>query len=85
MSVLETPTINSILQRSTMVESWTVDDVAKSLKKIETSIHKLEIAMAKQDSNIYGQVRDAERRNLAEIRQLIGHVSQQLNKVLQVS
>lgn len=77
------PTVESIIaDQSNVVESWTIDDVAKSLKQIEAAITKIELALAKQPSF---EARSLQQNGVKELRKLLQTLNSKLNRLLGIA
>ncbi|QDK43870.1 hypothetical protein DOM22_01175 [Bdellovibrio sp. ZAP7] len=83
MKQTPTPTLDKILQGKQKIEAWTVDDVAKSFKEIQSSIQKMEIALAKSDRRSYPYA-NTDIQLMRSISKQLHAVSLQLNQVLKI-
>lgn len=78
-----TPTLDKILHGRHKVESWTVNDVAKSFKEIQSSIQKIEISLAKKDRRSY-PYSNTDIELMKAISKQLRYVSEQLNHILKI-
>lgn len=82
MEKFKYPMIESFLAGPTPVYSWTVDDVVRSLKKIEDGLRKLEVNSAKDTS---WQNQSERTRQTKELQTQFKKLTEQLNRLLGVS
>lgn len=76
--MMQTPTIDKFLGKNE-VTSWTVDDLTRSFRKIESKIQRIEVSMAKKDSRAWGQSKDIELKLLREINATLSVIAEGLN------
>lgn len=76
------PTLHRLIRKQTLVHSFSVDELTKSMKVVEDKIRKLELEAAKETKgyNSNGQ----QLRQLDVVQKLLARISLQLDRVLGV-
>lgn len=76
------PTVEQYLLEKTQVHAWTIDDLVKSLKRVDDGLRKIEVNLAKDPS---WATRSDQKKLLNELQTQFKKISEQLNRLLGAS